>query len=308
MIYTVTFNPSLDYIVSVPGFEMGRTNRTVYEQMLAGGKGINVTTVLSNLGVDSTALGFVAGFTGDELIRRMESMGLKNDFIRIDNGFSRINVKLRDHDGTEINGMGPVIGQKGLDALMEKLLQLKEGDTLVLAGSIPESMPGTIYSDILKRLEGRGIRFVVDATKDLLLNVLQYRPFLIKPNHHELEEIFGAELRSRESVVSYAAALQERGAVNVLVSMAGEGAVLLDEEGVVHMLPAPEGKLINAVGAGDSMVAGFLTGWEEQHSYDHAFRMGVAAGSASAYSEYLATREEVEELYRRIGKPENARL
>ena len=308
MIYTVTFNPSLDYIVSVPGFEMGRTNRTVYEQMLAGGKGINVTTVLRNLGVDSTALGFVAGFTGDELIRRMESMGLKNDFIRIDNGFSRINVKLRDHDGTEINGMGPVIGQKGLDALMEKLLQLKEGDTLVLAGSIPESMPGTIYSDILKKLEGRGIRFVVDATKDLLLNVLQYRPFLIKPNHHELEEIFGAELRSRESVVSYAAALQERGAVNVLVSMAGEGAVLLDEEGVVHMLPAPEGKLINAVGAGDSMVAGFLTGWEEQHSYDHAFRMGVAAGSASAYSEYLATREEVEELYRRIGKPENARL
>ena len=308
MIYTVTFNPSLDYIVSVPGFEMGRTNRTVYEQMLAGGKGINVTTVLRNLGVDSTALGFVAGFTGDELIRRMESMGLKNDFIRIDNGFSRINVKLRDHDGTEINGMGPVIGQKGLDALMEKLLQLKEGDTLVLAGSIPESMPGTIYSDILKKLEGRGIRFVVDATKDLLLNVLQYRPFLIKPNHHELEEIFGAELRSRESVVPYAAALQERGAVNVLVSMAGEGAVLLDEEGVVHMLPAPEGKLINAVGAGDSMVAGFLTGWEEQHSYDHAFRMGVAAGSASAYSEYLATREEVEELYRRIGKSENARL
>lgn len=308
MIYTVTFNPSLDYIVSVPGFEMGRTNRTVYEQMLAGGKGINVTTVLSNLGVDSTALGFVAGFTGDELIRRMESMGLKNDFIRIDNGFSRINVKLRDHDGTEINGMGPVIGQKGLDALMEKLLQLKEGDTLVLAGSIPESMPGTIYSDILKRLEGRGIRFVVDATKDLLLNVLQYRPFLIKPNHHELEEIFGAELRSRESVVPYAAALQERGAVNVLVSMAGEGAVLLDEEGVVHMLPAPEGKLINAVGAGDSMVAGFLTGWEEQHSYDHAFRMGVAAGSASAYSEYLATREEVEELYRRIGESENAWL
>lgn len=308
MIYTVTFNPSLDYIVSVPGFEMGRTNRTVYEQMLAGGKGINVTTVLSNLGVDSTALGFVAGFTGDELIRRMESMGLKNDFIRIDNGFSRINVKLRDHDGTEINGMGPVIGQKGLDALMEKLLQLKEGDTLVLAGSIPESMPGTIYSDILKRLEGRGIRFVVDATKDLLLNVLQYRPFLIKPNHHELEEIFGAELRSRESVVPYAAALQERGAVNVLVSMAGEGAVLLDEEGVVHMLPAPEGKLINAVGAGDSMVAGFLTGWEEQHSYDHAFRMGVVAGSASAYSEYLATREEVEELYRRIGESENAWL
>lgn len=300
MIYTVTFNPSLDYIVSVPGFEMGKTNRTSYEQMLAGGKGINVTTVLCNLGVDSTALGFTAGFTGDELIRKMKTMGLKNDFIRIENGFSRINVKLRDYDGTEINGMGPVIDGEGLDALMDKLLQLKEGDTLVLAGSIPESMPGTIYSDILEKLDGRGIRFVVDATKDLLLNVLQYKPFLIKPNHHELGEIFGVELNTRESVIPYAAALQEKGAVNVLVSMSGEGAVLLDEEGAVHSLPAPEGKLVNAVGAGDSMVAGFLTGWEQQHSYDHAFRMGLAAGSASAFSEFLATREEVMEVYRRL--------
>ena len=300
MIYTVTFNPSLDYIISVPGFEMGKTNRTSYEQMLAGGKGINVTTVLSNLGVDSTALGFTAGFTGDELIRKMKTMGLKNDFIRIENGFSRINVKLRDYDGTEINGMGPVIDGEGLDALMDKLLQLKEGDTLVLAGSIPESMPGTIYSDILEKLDGRGIRFVVDATKDLLLNVLQYKPFLIKPNHHELGEIFGVELNTRESVIPYAAALQEKGAVNVLVSMSGEGAVLLDEEGAVHSLPAPEGKLVNAVGAGDSMVAGFLTGWEQQHSYDHAFRMGLAAGSASAFSEFLATREEVMEVYRRL--------
>ena len=300
MIYTVTFNPSLDYIISVPGFEMGKTNRTSYEQMLAGGKGINVTTVLSNLGVDSTALGFTAGFTGDELIRKMKTMGLKNDFIRIENGFSRINVKLRDYDGTEINGLGPVIDGEGLDALMDKLLKLKEGDTLVLAGSIPESMPGTIYSDILEKLDGRGIRFVVDATKDLLLNVLQYKPFLIKPNHHELGEIFGVELNTRESVIPYAAALQEKGAVNVLVSMSGEGAVLLDEEGAVHSLPAPEGKLVNAVGAGDSMVAGFLTGWEQQHSYDHAFRMGLAAGSASAFSEFLATREEVMEVYRRL--------
>ena len=201
MIYTVTFNPSLDYIVSVPGFELGKTNRTVYEQMLAGGKGINVTTVLGNLGIESTALGYVAGFTGEELVRRMEEMGLKNDFIRIGNGFSRINVKIRDFDGTEINGMGPVIDQEGLDALMEKLTLLTDQDTLVLAGSIPE--------------------FVVDATKDLLLNVLQYRPFLIKPNHHELGEIFGVELRTRESVVPYAAKLQEMGARNVLISMSG---------------------------------------------------------------------------------------
>ena len=301
MIYTVTFNPSLDYIVSVPGFEMGKTNRTSYEQMLAGGKGINVSTVLGNLGIENIALGYVAGFTGDELIRRMKESGLKNDFIRIENGYSRINVKIRDFDGMEINGMGPVIGKEALEALMEKLEKLVEGDTLVLAGSIPESMPGTIYSDILERLQGRGIRFVVDATKDLLLNVLKFGPFLIKPNHHELGEIFGVELRTRESVVPYAAKLQERGARNVLVSMSGEGAVLLDEEGKVHALPAPKGTLINAVGAGDSMVAGFLTGWEERHDYEHAFRMGVASGSASAFSDYLATREEVMSVYDRLG-------
>ena len=300
MIYTVTFNPSLDYIVSVPGFELGKTNRTVYEQMLAGGKGINVTTVLTNLGIDSTALGFVAGFTGDELIRRMEEMGLKNDFIHINNGFSRINLKLRDIDGTEINGMGPVIDQAGQDALMAKLKALQEGDTLVLAGSIPESMPGTIYSNILEALQGRGIRFVVDATKDLLLNVLQYHPFLIKPNHHEIGEIFGVELDTRESVVPYARKLREMGAVNVLVSMSGKGAVLVDENDKVHALPAPEGKLINAVGAGDSMVAGFLTGWEEQHDYEHAFRMGVVTGSASAFSDLLATRAEVMDVYGRL--------
>ena len=289
MIYTVTFNPSLDYIVSVPNFELGKTNRTVYEQMLAGGKGINVTTVLRNLGIDSTALGFVAGFTGDELIRRMNEMGLKNDFIRIGNGFSRINLKLKDVDGTEINGMGPVIDHAGQDALMAKL-----------AGSIPESMPGTIYSNILEALQGRGIRFVVDATKDLLLNVLQYHPFLIKPNHHEIGEIFGVKLETRESVVPYAKKLQEMGATNVLVSMSGMGAVLLDENGDVHALPAPKGQLVNAVGAGDSMVAGFLTGWEEEHNYEHAFRMGVATGSASAFSDLLATRAEVMDVYGRL--------
>ena len=300
MIYTVTFNPSLDYIVSVPNFELGKTNRTVYEQMLAGGKGIDVTTVLRNLGVDSTALGFVAGFTGDELIRRMDEMGLKNDFIRIGNGFSRINLKLKDVDGTEINGMGPVIDQAGQDALMDKLNTLKEGDTLVLAGSIPESMPGTIYSNILEALQGRGIRFVVDATKDLLVNVLKYHPFLIKPNHHEIGEIFGVKLETRESVVPYAKKLQEMGATNVLVSMSGMGAVLLDENGGVHALPAPSGRLVNAVGAGDSMVAGFLTGWEEKGDYEHAFRMGIAAGSASAFSDLLATREEVMDVYGRL--------
>ena len=300
MIYTVTFNPSLDYIVSMKSFEMGMTNRTTKEQMLPGGKGINVSTVLTNLGHDSTALGFVAGFTGSEIIRRLEEMKLKNDFIRIDNGFSRINVKLKDYDGTEINGMGPVIDEASQNKLMEQLQSMKEGDTLVLAGSIPESMPSTIYHDILEKLQGKGIRFVVDATKDLLLNVLPFHPFLIKPNNHELGEIFGVELKTRESVVPYARKLQEQGAVNVLVSMAGEGAVLLDENGEVHMHEAAKGKLVNAVGAGDSMVAGFIAGCEEKKDYEHAFRMGISAGSASAFSELLATKEEVMRVYEQL--------
>ena len=300
MIYTVTFNPSLDYIVSMKSFDMGMTNRTTQEQMLPGGKGINVSTVLTNLGHENTALGFVAGFTGDEIIRRLEEMKLKNDFIRIDNGFSRINVKLKDYDGTEINGMGPVIDEASQKKLMDQLRSMKEGDTLVLAGSIPESMPSTIYHDIMEKLQGRGIRFVVDATKNLLMNVLPFHPFLIKPNNHELGEIFGVDLKTRESVVPYARKLQEQGAVNVLVSMAGEGAVLLDENGEVHMHEAAKGKLVNAVGAGDSMVAGFIAGYEEKKDYEHAFRMGISAGSASAFSELLATKEEVLKVYEQL--------
>ena len=300
MIYTVTFNPSLDYIVSMKSFEMGMTNRTTQEQMLPGGKGINVSTVLTNLGHESTALGFVAGFTGREIIRRLEEMKLKNDFIKIDNGFSRINVKLKDFDGTEINGMGPVIDGESQNKLMDKLLAMEEGDTLVLAGSIPESMPATIYHDIMEKLQGRGIRFVVDATKNLLMNVLAFHPFLIKPNNHELGEIFGVELETRESVVPYARKLQEQGARNVLVSMAGQGAVLLDENGEVHMHEAARGKLVNAVGAGDSMVAGFIAGYEEKQDYEHAFRMGISAGSASAFSELLATKEEVMRVYEQL--------
>ena len=301
MIYTVTFNPSLDYIVSMKSFDMGMTNRTTQEQMLPGGKGINVSTVLTNLGHENTALGFVAGFTGDEIIRRLEEMKLRNDFIRIDNGFSRINVKLKDYDGTEINGMGPVIDDASQKKLMDQLQSMKEGDTLVLAGSIPESMPSTIYHDIMEQLQGKGIRFVVDATQKLLMNVLPFHPFLIKPNNHELGEIFGVELKTRESVVPYARKLQEQGAVNVLVSMAGEGAVLLDENGEIHMHEAAKGKLVNAVGAGDSMVAGFIAGYEEKKDYEHAFRMGISAGSASAFSELLATKEEVMKVYDGLG-------
>lgn len=300
MVYTVTFNPSLDYIISLQGFQMGLTNRTREEQMLPGGKGINVSTVLQNLGIENTALGFTAGFTGQEIERMVSEIGFQCDFIRTRTGFSRINVKLKDYDGTEINGMGPVIQEEEAENLMEKLRGLQEGDVLVLAGSIPESLPDSIYRDILAELQGEGILFVVDATKDLLLNVLEYQPFLIKPNNHELGEIFDVKLKTRESVIPYAKKLQEKGARNVLVSMAGAGAVLAAETGEVYMLPAPKGTLVNAVGAGDSMVAGFLAGWLEHQSYSHAFRMGVAAGSASAFSQLLATREEIEEIYRQL--------
>ena len=300
MIYTVTFNPSLDYIVSVDGFKLGLTNRTSSELLLPGGKGINVSTILTNLGIESTALGFVAGFTGDEIIRKVEEIGVRSDFIRIEDGISRINVKLKSIDGTEINGMGPDISQEKTEELMKKLDVLVPGDVLVLAGSIPVSMPDDIYSRILERLEGKGVTFVVDATGELLLNVLKYHPFLIKPNNHELGDIFGVKLKTREEVVPYGRKLQEMGAKNVLISMAGEGAVLVAEDGSVYETPAPKGVLVNAVGSGDSMVAGFTAGWMEKKDYRHAFYMGVASGSASAFSEYLATKDEIMELYKRI--------
>lgn len=297
MIYTVTFNPSLDYIVSIEDFRFGKTNRTRTEQMLPGGKGINVSTVLHNLGIETTALGFTAGFTGEELLRKMKEIGFACDFIRLEQGCSRINVKMKDFDGTEINGQGPSISREAIRRLMEKLDRLKSGDTLVLAGSIPKSMPDSIYRDILSALSGRGIRFVVDATQKLLLNVLEYRPFLIKPNNHELGEIFGVTLNTREDVVPYARKLQEKGAGNVLVSMAGQGAVLVAENGEVHQKPAPQGTLVNAVGSGDSMVAGFVAGWEQKQDYRHAFYMGISAGSASAFSELLASKEEIYRIY-----------
>ena len=298
--YTVTFNPSLDYIVSVKDFKTGITNRTDSEKILPGGKGINVSTVLMNLGIPNTALGFVAGFTGDEIIRRLSGLGVNNGFIRLDNGFSRINLKLSTIEGTEINGRGPDIGKEQVKMLMDRLDELKEGDTLFLSGSIPAGMGDDAYEKIMQALEGRGVTIAVDATRDLLMKVLPYKPFLIKPNNYELGEIFGVELTTRESVVPYAKKLQEMGAVNVLVSMAGEGAVLVAEDGQVLETEAPKGRLINGVGAGDSMVAGFMAGYMERHDYRHAFCMGVAAGSASAFSENLATGEEIKKVYDQI--------
>lgn len=300
MIYTVTFNPSLDYIVSVDDFKLGRTNRTDSEYLLPGGKGINVSTVLRNLGIENTALGFVAGFTGTEVVKHLEALGVTSGFIQIEEGFTRINLKLKSIDGTEINGQGPVIGEEKVRMLMEQLRSLGEGDVLFLSGSIPSSMPDDAYQKIMKLLDGKGVRIVVDATKDLLMNVLPYHPFLIKPNNYELGEIFGVELMTREEVVPYGKKLREMGAQNVLISMAGEGAVLIAADGSVFDAPAPKGTLVNGVGAGDSMVAGFMAGWMQQQDYRHAFYMGLAAGSASAFSVNLATKEEVEAVYRQV--------
>ena len=302
MIYTVTFNPSLDYIVSVNDFQLGLTNRTDSELILPGGKGINVSTILMNLGIDSTAFGFAAGFTGEEIIREVEAMGIRSDFIKIDSGISRINLKLKNIDGTEINGSGPEISEEKIEELLRKLDILGEGDILVLAGSIPASMPADMYSTIMERLQHKNVTFIVDATKDLLINVLKYKPFLIKPNNHELGELFDVKLTTREEVIPYGKKLQKQGARNVLISMAGEGAVLVAEDGSVYEAPAPKGTLVNAVGAGDSMVAGFTAGWIEKKDYRHAFYMGVSAGSASAFSEYLATKDEIMDLYEKVSK------
>ena len=301
MIYTVTFNPSIDYIVRLEDLTVGEINRVNYEQILPGGKGINVSIVLKNLGHDSTALGFLAGFTGVAMQQMLHAFGVKDDFVRLDDGFSRINVKIKAGSETEINGQGPVINETAQHALFDRLNRLQSGDTLVLAGSIPNTLPDDIYERIMEHLAGRGIRIVVDATKNLLRRVLKYRPFLIKPNNHELGEMFGVELKTDDEIVYHAKRLQEEGATNVLISMAGDGAILLTAEGVFYRSAAPKGRLVNSVGAGDSMVAGFLAGFmESDGSYDRAFYMGVATGSASAFSENLATREEALALLKTI--------
>lgn len=297
MIYTVTFNPSIDYIVSVNDFKPGKVNRTSKEFVFPGGKGVNVSLVLMNLGKKSTALGFIAGFTGREIENRLKEWGCLTDFILVKEGMSRINLKLRTKEETEINGQGPKLSAEDLEKLYQRIDCLESGDILVLAGSIPVTLPDSIYQDIMIRVKEKDIRVVVDATRELLVNVLKYRPFLIKPNVDELSEIFGVKLQGQEEVLIYAKKLQEMGARNVLVSMAGDGAVLAAEDGSILKSRAPKGQVVNSVGAGDSMVAGFLTGYLEKKDYRHAFYMGIAAGSASAFSERLATKEEVSRIY-----------
>ena len=302
MIYTVTFNPCLDYVVGVDNLTLGAVNRVSTEAVMAGGKGINVSIVLKNLGHASRALGFLAGFTGDEIARRLRLQGVDTDFIEVSHGMSRINVKVRSNEETEINGIGPDIAPSDIEALYTKLDALTSDDILVISGSVPAALPGDIYERIMERLEGRDIRIVVDATRELLMNVLAFHPFLVKPNNHELGEIFGVELKARKDVVPYAKKLQELGARNVLVSMAGEGAVLVAENGDVIESPSPKGTVVNSVGAGDSMVAGFIAGYlESDGNCEQAFRMGVCTGSASAFSLGLAERDQVEELLATIG-------
>ena len=301
MIYTVTFNPAIDYVVRLDApLEVGEVNRAGGEDCVLGGKGINVSGVLAQLDCPSVALGFVAGETGAWLERGLEKQGLETDFVHLEQGMTRINVKIKAGQETELNGAGPDIPEGAVRQLEEQLDALNENDILILAGSIPHSLPQDTYERLLARLQGKGVRAVVDATRDLLANVLQYRPFLIKPNNHELGEIVGRELKTDAEIIAAARALQEKGACNVLVSMAGDGAILVDETGKVHRIGCPRGKVVNSVGAGDSMVAGFVAGWMQTGSYDMALRLGTACGSATAFSLGLATREKIEELLKQI--------
>lgn len=295
MIYTVTFNPAVDYVVHADRIAVGGVNRSKSEKIYFGGKGINVSTVLSELGVKSKALGFVAGFTGDAIEKGIAEKGIETDFVHLENGFSRINVKIKSEKETELNGQGPEIDGKALGELFEKLDKLDNGDTIVLAGSIPNSLPADIYEKILERLQKKNVKAVVDATKDLLLNVLKYKPFLIKPNNHELGEMFGVTLKTNEEIAEYAQKLKDMGARNVLVSMAGDGALLLDENGKTHVCGVCKGSVKNSVGAGDSMVAGFIAG-SESGDYEYALKLGTAAGGATAFSDGLAEKALIDEL------------
>jgi len=295
MIYTVTFNPAVDYVVHTEEMKVGAVNRSKSEDIYFGGKGINVSIVLNELGIKSKALGFVAGFTGEAIEKGVGEKGIETDFVHLKSGFSRINVKIKAGDETELNGQGPAIDNNAINELFCKLDKLSDGDTIVLAGSIPNTLPSDIYEKILEYLSDRQIKAVVDATKDLLVNVLKYKPFLVKPNNYELGEIFGVTLTTKDEIVKYAAKLKEMGAKNVLVSMAGDGALLLDEYGKTHICGVCRGTVKNSVGAGDSMVAGFLAG-SLDGDLEYALKLGTAAGGATAFSEGLAKKNDIYKL------------
>lgn len=300
MIYTITFNPALDYISQVENFEVGKINRTKTEKILPGGKGLNVSTVLKNLGQDSTALGFIAGFTGDELKKEVETKGIKTDFITVQEGLTRINVKISSNEETALNGNGPKITDENIKELLEKIKKIKKEDMVILAGNVPKGINDNIYEIICDKLKQNGVTFIVDSTRELLINVLKYNPFLIKPNKEELEETFKVKIETKEDIVKYAKELQRMGAQNVLISLGGDGAILVTTEDKVYFSNAPKGKVVNTVGAGDSMVAGFIAGYKQSGDFEHAFKMGIATGSASAFSMNLATAEEVANLLKEI--------
>ncbi len=300
MIYTVTFNPAIDYVIHLHALNFGEVNRSEREEVFYGGKGINVSTVLKNLGMDSVALGFIAGFTGKAIESHLNGIGIATDFIDLGSGFTRVNVKIKARVETDINGQGPDIDEKATDELFGKLDKLRSGDYLILAGSIPAAMPDDIYERIMERLDGRGVNIVVDATRDLLLNVLRYKPFLIKPNNFELGEMFDKKLTTLSEIVEHAKKLREMGARNVLVSMAGDGAALVSETNEVVRMGVPEGRVLNSVGAGDSMVAGFILGYIRSGNYLEAIKLGTACGSATAFSPGLAEKDLVEKLYKTL--------
>ncbi len=297
MIYTVTFNPALDYIVHTDRIQMGNINKINREQIFAGGKGINVSIVLKNLGIDSIATGFIAGFTGNEIDRQLVERGVATRFIRLPAGTSRINIKLKNEFETEINGTGPEVTREAIDEFKNQMNMLRDGDYLVISGSTPTLVREDVYGCILRDLQGRGVNVFLDATGSLLKNALQYRPFLIKPNKNELEELFDVTLYHQKDIIEYAGRLKELGARNVLVSLGADGAVLLAEDGKVYERKAPDGRAINSVGAGDSMVAGFLAGYMNSGNYEDALKLGIAAGSATAFSDGLAEKQDIDKIY-----------
>ena len=296
MIYTVTLNPAIDYIMRMDELHMGITNRSNSEEYYCGGKGINVSLVLAELDIPSTALGFIAGFVGDAIDKWVANTYVTTDFIRLKSGISRINVKIKAGEETEINGQGPDISEDELEALMMKVDHIQDGDTLVLAGSIPNTLPDDTYERMLERISDKDVRIVVDATKQLLVNSLKYKPFLIKPNKQELSEIFDVDVQTKEDIVTYAKKLQDMGARNVLISLGGDGAMLVDEDGQIHEAGVIKEKVVNTVGSGDSMVAGFVAGYEMKNSYSYALTLGSVCGNATAFLPWLATKEKINEL------------
>lgn len=300
MIYTVTLNPSIDYVIRLDEFKIGEINRTSEEYLYPGGKGINVSLILNELGHNTKALGFISGFTGAYIRDSLKSKGLDEDFINLDSGFTRINVKLKSSNETEINGQGPIISDADLDKLFQKLDTLTESDVLVLAGSIPNTLDSSLYQKIMKRLDDKNIKIIVDATKDLLIKVLKYKPFLIKPNNHELEELFDVKLETTDDIITYALKLQKMGAKNVLVSLGKDGALLITEDADIFKSNVAIGEVKNSVGAGDSMVAGFIAGYLTTNSYEKALQLGAASGGATAFSSDLAKKEYIYELLNEI--------